>query len=287
MSLIAVYRLDEGLGEDRVGSLGTEPSLPANPFGDNPSATGLIGDALVCGQGTATLGRDADAGLGTLESLQTFTISFWYKPLSAAEIFNGLFLTWSSLELSFSGGRPGLVGFSLSPTDRDAMVTAATPTLNEWSHIVLTGDNATGELAIYVDGVLDQSSTTEPAFIPGGLGNIQLGGNDSGQYLLDMLCIYDHVVDTDTIATLYNDGAGFDPTADNEEERSNDEMNLTEAEWQQYALDYDRMQLDGGTGKIHLPCFDPAFESRILEDLPADVRRRVVFASRGGRGSVG
>lgn len=69
--------------------------------------------------------------------------------------------------------------------------------------------------------------------------------------------------------------------------RSDDAMNLTVDEWVSYAQDYDSMQLDGGNGSIHLPCYDEAFVASIEAALPPELLRRVVFGSRGGRGCVG
>lgn len=91
----------------------------------------------------------------------------------------------------------------------DATVSGVTSVVdNEWHHTCVTRDTSTGDAILYVDGVEDATGTTDIATLDGNA-NAYIGNAfDGGVYfegLIDEIFVYDFVLSSDDIETLYED----------------------------------------------------------------------------------
>ncbi len=128
---------------------------------------------------------DMDSDIGT-----TGTISLWYKPNTAWAGGGDRMLVDASTTADnkyffFALLNNGALRFRFEDsTDADFQLdtTAKAFPANEWHHIAVTWDLPGDRLEIYIDGVLDASSTPNTSGSWGALGSVYLGDNRSSYH---------------------------------------------------------------------------------------------------------
>jgi hypothetical protein len=209
MALIAAYRFEETSNDDRVGQVGGEPNLSATE-GTWNNTTGILNDCA-----TSTTGGILGTGsMGTLEDVRSVSISIWVKVVSGA--FAKLELWGDGTPIQFDFGEPSVTaaGATLN-TDGGIDNVVVTGTMPDviWRNYVLTFNNSTGEAKLYENGSLVDTQTNALVVYTADKTSININSPSAGEALFDMLLIYDSVIDGAAVSTLYNSGAGFDPTA--------------------------------------------------------------------------
>ena len=113
-----------------------------------------------------------------------------------------------SSELRFS--------YKAGGTATEAVLTDAIEGDGNWHHVVGTWDNNTGDLvAIYLDGVLKQSTSGVSGTFTGSFTTAAIGNNaDGGGFWkgnIDEVVLFNKALDATEVRDLYNDGLPFNP----------------------------------------------------------------------------
>ncbi len=165
------------------------------------------------GSSTAYIRIPASASLNTA-TMTGFTFSCWFNPsvLSPSaptayrRIFNIQDATSKNYDLSYhyASGKLDFINFS-GTADHINMFSNTTFSANTWYHVVVTID-ATNRPSLYVNGVLDNSSTTtvlKPSSPTYTIGNhYSYNWNFAGK--IDDVRIYNRAIDSLEIIRLYN-----------------------------------------------------------------------------------
>jgi hypothetical protein len=159
-------------------------------------AAGKLGDGLAGGSGDS----------GAITSTAPFTLSFWFKAVSG--ITDGQ--TGFSVTPRRAGGSLGLI--QASGSGGGIVVSAAVncPQVaknDAWHHIAYTRSGTT--FAVYQDGALVGSASGSAL----GLVLVQMTASGDVQMPIDELGIWSRTLTAAQVTTLYNGGAGLDPSA--------------------------------------------------------------------------
>lgn len=216
-NLIACFSMDEASGS-RVDDVASYTLTDNNTVG---SAVGLFSNAgdFEVTQSEYLNNTSAGIGIGTNSD---FSVSFWYKSE-----------TTTTHQIFFNTGNGGTTGFIIrgepgntifaqysngagttKTRTSSAVITDAT-----WQHYVVTFDVSADTFQFYVDGI-DQAdspfSTAASGYADGG--DFWIGSNPGpGQYvdgLMDEIAIYDTIVSSGVVATLFAGGTGIPCTAE-------------------------------------------------------------------------
>jgi len=139
-------------------------------------------------------------GLGS-----AYTFAVWVKPTTLSAIANFIFAAGSEkYELHL---RNDLTRFIPNGYPASALDFSVVP-IGEWSHLVVTLDNSTGDAKAYINGVLDNSATGRS--IPSDTTILRIGirGDTTLPFdgILDDVRIYDRALTASDIAALYQAG---------------------------------------------------------------------------------
>lgn len=208
MALLAGYRFEETGNDDRVGQVGGEPNLPVmGTWGDT---TGVL-DQAASNSGGGILGTGS---MGTLAGIRNLSIAIWVKAVSGFPILE-LWGDGTPIQIIFGDVGTSAAATATLYTDggMDSVVVTGTAPDGNWRHYVLTFNNSTGEAKLYENGSLVDTQTNAAVVYTVDKSSINLNAPSGGEAAYDMLLIYDSVINSTTVADLYNAGAGYDPTA--------------------------------------------------------------------------
>lgn len=174
------------------------------------------------------------------------------------------------LHLTVRHGKP-YMGFYANDTEG-----ATTLSNGAWHHLVWRYNKATGEQAVFVNGVLDASNTERAAFQ--GSGTVNLGRCFGPSYfagLIDEVEIYDRALSNDEIAARFKSPVLHLPLdggyADASSYRQAVACNPTYRRWWESGLEDGCPQIDpsggvlGGTAVFNQADFTPEGESKVLQ----------------------
>jgi hypothetical protein len=184
-----------------------------NPVGTIATTVGLSGTAARLNGGKFA------RNFGTSQNASQLTVALWGRRdgsmnwMDWAELGDtgstdrGLALENRSdnqFSIYNSGGFPGISFLS---------TTSPTWNIGEWHHLVVTFDQPSNTMSIYIDGILRASNTYTSAF---NLNQVTFGGRwDSGDRningSLDEVQIYDHVLTPSEITFLFNNPGSIAP----------------------------------------------------------------------------
>ena len=193
--------------------LPNELNTSANP------ATGTGVNSLYSMDFNAPSDAYIDLGIITeINGLSNFSFSVWIKPVSPLGgtqgiVFGNRDVNNSNKGIAFALNGPSLTGVSYVYLEGNLLpIPTGTFTFNQWSHVVITYDNAT--FAIYVDNSLinsvslaNQSLTSTASFNIGRGPGIGAGAAKDFNGQIDEFAIFNRALNTDERAALY-DGTG-------------------------------------------------------------------------------
>ncbi|MCP4387785.1 MAG: LamG domain-containing protein, partial [Gammaproteobacteria bacterium] len=225
---LAYYAMNEAAWSGAAGEVidssgnGNDGSAVGNANTVDPGRICLGGDipfnSSAAAQDAIDTGLDMDTDIGT-----SGTISFWYKPDTAwagggDRMLVDASTTTDNKYFFLALLSNGALRFRFEDsTDADFQLdtTAKAFAAGEWHHIAITWTLPGDRLEIYIDGVLDTSSTPNTSGIWGALGSVYLGDNrstyhpsgtpNSANGVLDEARIYDVVQSASEIQTDMND----------------------------------------------------------------------------------
>jgi len=170
------------------------------------------------GKAYALNGTSSYISAFNLSPINDISVSLWFKELSAASA-GFLYSSGDGNNAIFNlsldaGGKPDYLVSRMTANSLDG-ISSTTPTIGTWHHIVITRTNAT--VAMYLDDILQTITITlNQGSLVGAISNaIPLffgAGNSSGSpntFLtgsLDDIRLYNRVLRTGEIDTLYHDG---------------------------------------------------------------------------------
>lgn len=139
----------------------------------------------------------------TANSLNNFTISAWIYPANTAsreqhiaEFGSSQFYIWNSK-------------LGTSSTFKSTGVTALTP--NAWNHVVITGNNADGNVSLYLNGRLDNSTVGNTINIPTTIFEVgdlfTYSGNYNFNGTIDEVMAFNRTLSGDEVYALYETSA--------------------------------------------------------------------------------
>jgi hypothetical protein len=136
------------------------------------------------------------------------TVEAWVKPASL-DGWKTILSKWNPKSYWF-GCNSGQCGIFISSdgSNEVGLLASSVLTTNTWHHVVGTYDSITGEMKVYVDGSLDNSTITTGK-IYGGISDLWIGANigASGQNFngsIDEVRIYNRALSAEEILSLYN-----------------------------------------------------------------------------------
>lgn len=189
--LLAFYRFD-GNGNDSSGN-GQNMAMTGDGYGP-----GLLGQALVQGFGTAAIPLTSGV----------WSLSAWVETPTISQTDNGG-------RIEFTDPFIGPEVFRVVGGDGDLPVISfydssfAYPVPDaSWVHVVAVCDGSTQ--SVYIDGELYGPNTVTPA-LPDG--KITCIADRDLSTPFDLVGVWNRLLTSGEVATLYNGGAGFDPTA--------------------------------------------------------------------------
>jgi len=186
--LVAHYTLDSD-GSEAAGrvSIDTTNSLTAIPVGDGVTfgVSGPIGSATDFAGNGDYLWIDADGSGDETETAET-TLDFTNAQMTASLWFNtegDWEAQWEALMAKQDGSewrihRASLnAGIQINAASGVGLATTATFLDTGWHHLACVIDRAGSNVSLYVDGVLDASSTGAIAYSADGVKDLQIGSN--------------------------------------------------------------------------------------------------------------
>ena len=211
-------------------SLGTAANMATTnvTFGE----TGILGESILFdGSSYGNVGTSVSQFNFCHVTDHKWSIAFWYKSTNAPSAFETIFATAANS----TGGNVGFVialhssrrffidmfdgNASAAPLDDDLTGDNIIPNDDDWHFFVFTFDAtlASENLKIFVDGDVDDPYTANYTNSPSTTANasylmcIGRRTNSSEKFFdgeLDEVSIWDKILDSDTIAALYNSGDG-------------------------------------------------------------------------------
>jgi hypothetical protein len=190
--------------------------VPANATveaGSNPPTWALIKNDGLSVPGTATAIQLNSAGRLTITDNylmnQSFTISFWFKPVVGTTTFSSILNKAGNFELSYWGGSNiamSIVGFATS---------SISVNVGSWNHIVfsvLVGGSPNTQARLYINGTL--AASINNGGTPADTGNL-IFNEDSTTFAIEEFSIYSGIAWGPTeVSTDYNSGAGINKVGD-------------------------------------------------------------------------
>lgn len=142
------------------------------------------------------------------------TFSFWVHPFSWTSATASAFIskrvgTGSGYFISYYNANNGMIIDCGSGNSPNRWLVANSPSLNEWTHIVVTCSEATG-LKLYMNGVLTNSRGTVDRSSFSSTSNFRIGRDGSGYVLdgrMDDVRIFNRVITAEEVQNLYTSGA--------------------------------------------------------------------------------
>lgn len=203
--LLACWHFDESSGQEALDS--SEYKLHLT-FTGTTTASGIQTNARVFSGAAGQYAEITSAEAQQLDMVYACTMAAWVYPIGRA-----------------TGDRDGLYRkrtyLTLDPTGRVAVyyyglasegyhVSTGTVPLNAWSHIASTYDSHTGQVLIYINGVLDKTVNTS-GIISTVATNMTVGGDSGRPYngRLDELRIYNRALTATEIAFLANPSSPY------------------------------------------------------------------------------
>ena len=216
--LAASYRLDETVGV-RIDRSGNKVHLTDN--NTVGSVAGKVGIAADFTEGNSEYLSAANASLGSLSPGSTdFSISFWIyfksSGFTGQQFVGGVWKPtdnhreWLLLYNATADGDDKLGFYTSANGSAETKVKTDALSHSTWYHIVILHNNTGGARTIYQDTVAKGSDSN--VTVNQGIGDFQLGNvQESSDYFsgyLDEFNVWNKVLSTDEIATLYHDGNG-------------------------------------------------------------------------------
>lgn len=219
-SLVGYYKLDEASGTTAVAQIG-----PTGTYVGSPTLSGTRADGLISGTSVLFDGVNDTVDFGTsdfaFERTDSFSIALWIKTTttgSSDTVSKSLsvspFTGWVVGPSSTTAGAMqfDLVNSSVA-TNRLKVINSVLINDGNWHHVAITydGTSLASGVSMYVDGVLDGSTTapndTLSASILAGAAKATIGSRDSALAFfpgdLDDVRIYDIELSSDGVSELY------------------------------------------------------------------------------------
>lgn len=213
---VAEWKLDEktGINAYDTGESGNTGSLDNNPtwtIGKRGAAVAFDGDdSITISSVTSTVANTASVVYWIKTTQTSNSSNFWESPgILGVESSEEDDIRWGWIDtngkINFDvgndiGGASGMT--SINPIND-----------NRWHHIAMTRNAATGELALYVDGILNDSGTSKTGTITTlditKIGAIDGDFNPNADYigLIDNIRIFNYPLSSSQIAWDFNRGA--------------------------------------------------------------------------------
>jgi hypothetical protein len=105
---------------------------------------------------------------------------------------------------------------------------------NQWNHVIITRENSSGTISMYVNGSLaDQKTNATPGTPINNSNPLYLGTHNTNAGWLngyaDELAIWDDVLNPSEVAELYNSGNGLDASSNSGEYTSSSNLQAVES----------------------------------------------------------
>ncbi|WP_104480051.1 hypothetical protein V5P93_004699 [Actinokineospora auranticolor] len=217
--LAGAWRLNEGSGTTAADSSGA---------GATGTLSGPVGWSAE--HGGAAVFNGSSTVIQTsgplLDTMAPYTVSAWAKVTSATH-FSAVVSQSQTWEPTFVLEYNSAVGaWSLTAPNQDTSAPSAYPAarsgpapLNTWTHLVGTVDPATGDMALYVNGVLAGTAKNPTPFATsgpltiGGVKNLQGRMVSMFEGQISDVRVYRHLASAEDAGILYAGGAPTGPTA--------------------------------------------------------------------------
>ncbi|MCS3903947.1 MSHA biogenesis protein MshQ [Methylohalomonas lacus] len=218
------FRMDEaswnGSNGEVVDETGNGNNGTARNGADTEDTSSAIpGDPGTCGYGTFD-GNNDYVQVNNLSSLLsgTASLAFWIRTEQTSDSNN----VWDSpgiIGVEESGGTDdifwgtiddqGRIGLAVGNDDDDNQKSTNPINDNQWHHVVLTRDADSGDIKVYVDGVLENTGSSANGNIGTPFSSIGRIDDTAGspEYFegdLDEVKIYDSVLDDSDVSAIFN-----------------------------------------------------------------------------------
>lgn len=197
---------------DAPGS-GTATDSSGNAKHGTPSNVTFGQAGAMAGLGTAAAFNNSNSNIvaPALGSMSQLSIETWLRPTTISTDFDTIFdvRNWTTGAVHYQL-RNNQLEFSIYGKPDLYFGSAAAFPLNAWTHVITTYNQATGEVSVYVNGVLLGTQThTSPVGVNLAAADIGAWNGNSRAFdgSIDELSIYDYVLSPQQIASHYLAGA--------------------------------------------------------------------------------